>query len=141
MRSFINKRPIFCYYGVRQIHLIWMENYFMKNDLDYGTIGVRVRAARKKLGLTQEDLANRTELTVPYISNIENNHTKLSLVTITAIANALETTIDSLMYDNLNVLTTQYDADIKDIVDDCTDREKAIILDVVRQLKVSLRSN
>ena len=60
-----------------------MENYFMKNDLDYGTIGVRVRAARKKLGLTQEELANRTELTVPYISNIENNHTKLSLVTIT----------------------------------------------------------
>lgn len=113
----------------------------MKNDLDYGTIGVRVRATRKKLGLTQEDLANRTELTVPYISNIENNHTKLSLVTITAIANALETTIDSLMYDNLNVLTTQYDADIKDIVDDCTDKEKAIILDVVRQLKVSLRSN
>ncbi len=113
----------------------------MKNDLDYGTIGVRVRAARKKLGLTQEELANRTELTVPYISNIENNHTKLSLVTITAFANALETTIDSLMYDNLNVLTTQYDADIKDIVDDCTDREKAIILDVVRQLKVSLRSN
>ena len=122
-------------------YLIWMENYFMKNDLDYGTIGVRVRATRKKLGLTQEELANRTELTVPYISNIENNHTKLSLVTITAIANALETTIDSLMYDNLNVLTTQYDADIKDIVDDCTDREKAIILDVVRQLKVSLRQN
>ena len=113
----------------------------MKNDLDYGTIGVRVRAARKKLGLTQEELANRTELTVPYISNIENNHTKLSLMTITSIANALETTIDSLMYDNLNVLTTQYDADIKDIVDDCTDKEKAIILDVVRQLKFSLREN
>ena len=37
----------------------------MKNDLDYGTIGVRVRATRKKLGLTQEELANRTELTVP----------------------------------------------------------------------------
>ena len=113
----------------------------MKNELDYGTIGVRVRAARKKLGLTQEELANRTELTVPYISNIENNHTKLSLVTITEIANALETTIDSLMYDNLKVLTTQYDADIKDVVDDCTDHEKAIILDVVKQLKQSLRKN
>ena len=113
----------------------------MKNELDYGTIGVRVRAARKKLGLTQEELANRTELTVPYISNIENNHTKLSLVTITATANALDTTIDSLMYDNLKVLTTQYDADIKDVVDDCTDHEKAIILDVVKQLKKSLREN
>ena len=115
--------------------------HYMKNDLDYGTIVVRVRAARKKLGLTQEELANRTELTVPYISNIENNHTKLSLVTITAIANALDTTIDSLMYDNLKVLTTQYDADIKDVVDDCTDHEKAIILDVVKQLKKSLREN
>ena len=60
---------------------------------------------------------------------------------ITAIANALETTIDSLMYDNLKVLTTQYDADIKDVVDDCTDHEKAIILDVVKQLKQSLREN
>ena len=62
-------------------------------------------------------------------------------MTITAIANALETTIDSLMYDNLKVLTTQYDADIKDVVDDCTDHEKAIILDVVKQLKRSLREN
>ena len=56
-------------------------------------------------------------------------------------ANALDTTIDSLMYDNLKVLTTQYDADIKDVVDDCTDHEKAIILDVVKQLKQSLREN
>ena len=113
----------------------------MKNEIDYGTIGTRVRAARKKLGLTQEELANRTELTVPYISNIENNHTKISLVTIASIANALDTTIDSLMYDNLKVLTTQYDADIKDVVDDCTDQEKCIILDMVKQLKKSLRDN
>lgn len=113
----------------------------MKNEIDYGTIGVRVRAARKKLGMTQDKLAALTDLTVPYISNIENNHTKLSLVTITSLANALETTIDSLMYDNLNVLTTQYDADIKDVVDDCTDREKEIILEVVKQLKMSLREH
>ena len=109
--------------------------------IDNYVTGAQIKNLRENKKLTQEELANRTELTVPYISNIENNHTKLSLVTITAIANALETTIDSLMYDNLNVLTTQYDADIKDIVDDCTDREKAIILDVVRQLKVSLRQN
>ena len=38
-------------------------------------------------------------------------------------------------------MTTQYDADIKDVVDDCTDHEKAIILDVVKQLKQSLREN
>ena len=104
-------------------------------------IGSKIKELRVAKGLTQEELANRTELTVPYISNIENNHTKLSLVTITAIANALDTTIDSLMYDNLKVLTTQYDADIKDVVDDCTDHEKAIILDVVKQLKQSLREN
>lgn len=111
----------------------------MRNEIDYGTIGVRVRAARKKLGMTQDKLAGLTDLTVPYISNIENNHTKLSLVTITSLANALETTIDSLMFENLNALTSQYDVEFKDLVEDCTEREKAIILDVVTQLKQSLR--
>ena len=101
----------------------------------------RLAELRTRADVSARDMSLTLGQSESYISNIENNHTKLSLVTITAIANALETTIDSLMYDNLNILTTQYDADIKDIVDDCTDREKAIILDVVRQLKVSLRSN
>lgn len=112
---------------------------FMKNDLNYAAIGMRVRAARKKKGMTQEELAGITELTVPYISNIENNHTKLSLVTIASIANALDTTVDALMYDNMHVLTSQYDADLKELVDDCSGKERKVILDMVRQLKASLR--
>lgn len=112
----------------------------MKNELNYAAIGVRIRAARKKKGMTQEELATQTDLTVPYISNIENNHTKLSLVTIVSIANALDTTVDALMYDNTTVLTTQYDADIKELVDDCTPRERKIILEMVEQLKTSLHS-
>lgn len=111
----------------------------MKNDLNYAAIGLRVRAARKKKGMTQEELAGITELTVPYISNIENNHTKLSLVTIASIANALDTTVDALMYDNMKVLTSQYDADLKELVEDCTEKERKIILSMVRQLKTSLR--
>ena len=111
----------------------------MKNDLNYAAIGYRVRTARKKKGMTQEELAGKTDLTVPYISNIENNHTKLSLVTIASIANALDTTVDALMYDNMTVLTSQYDADLKELVDDCTAKERRVILEMVRQLKKSLR--
>lgn len=111
----------------------------MKNDLNYAAIGYRIRNARKKKGMTQEQLATHTDLTVPYISNIENNHTKLSLVTIASIANALETTVDNLMYDNLGVLHNSYDADLKEIVDDCSEAERKVILDMVKQLKHSLR--
>ena len=111
----------------------------MKNELNYAAIGHRIRCARKKKGMTQEELATHTDLTVPYISNIENNHTKLSLVSIAAIANALETTVDGLMYDNLKVLHNSYDADLKEIVDDCSERERRIILDMIKQLKSSLK--
>ena len=111
----------------------------MKNELNYAAIGSRIRAARKKKGMTQEQLAIMTSLTVPYISNIENSHTKLSLVTISSIANALNTTVDGLMYDNLKVLTNSYDADLKELIEDCSPTERTIILDVVRQLKTSLR--
>ena len=115
------------------------KRYIMKNDLNYAAIGYRVRTARKRKGMTQEELAGKTDLTVPYISNIENNHTKLSLVTIAAIANALDTTVDALMYDNMTVLTSQYDADLKDLVDDCSPKERRVILEMVRQLKKSMR--
>ena len=40
-------------------------------DLDYHQIGGRVREIRIKNGMTQEQLAEAANLSVPYISHIE----------------------------------------------------------------------
>ena len=50
--------------------------------LDYTLIGKRVAARRTQLKLTQAELAEKTELTPKYISNIETSHSIPSIESI-----------------------------------------------------------
>jgi transcriptional regulator with XRE-family HTH domain len=52
-------------------------------------IGIRVRSARRRSGLTQERLAEVVAKTVETISNIERGHTLTGLGTLERIAKAL----------------------------------------------------
>lgn len=69
----------------------------MQQKLDYEILGLQVKALRQKKALTQDSLAEMVHCFPSHISNIENNHTKVSLSTLLAIANALDTSIDYLL--------------------------------------------
>ena len=71
----------------------------MKLDIDYKAIGLRIKAARARKGLTQGNIANLTGLSTPHISNIETGNTKLGLPTIIHLANVLDVSVDELLCD------------------------------------------
>ena len=75
------------------------------------------------------------------ISHIESGKTKLSLIALLAIANALGTMTDSLLYDNIELLVDSYDKDFKDLLNDCTAWEKKVILEAARQVKIALKAS
>ncbi len=52
-------------------------------------LGAKIRQMRNQKGLTQEELADRCELTKGYISQLENNLNSPSIATLTDILNAL----------------------------------------------------
>lgn len=56
-------------------------------------LGKKIRQMRQQLNLTQEELADRCELTKGYISQLENNLTSPSITTLCDILNALGTTL------------------------------------------------
>lgn len=58
--------------------------------------GERVRAIRKKLGLSQEELAEKANLHYTYIGGVERGERNLSLDSIEKIANALDVEISEL---------------------------------------------
>ena len=62
-------------------------------------IGRKIRALRLRLGLTQEELAARTELTKGFISQLENDVTSPSIATLMDILEALGTDISSFFTD------------------------------------------
>lgn len=107
--------------------------------LDYVAIGRRIRETRNKLGMTQEKLAELAGLSAPHMSNIENGKTKLSLPALVMIANALDSSLDALVHDSLKVTQEAYDKDFKDLLDDCSFKEKEFIYDLAREAKKGLR--
>jgi transcriptional regulator with XRE-family HTH domain len=109
--------------------------------IDYELLGQRIRQTRLKAGMTQEALSGIIDLSPSHYSHIESGKTKISLPTLVAIAQALDTTIDSLLYDSTPVLVDSYDKDFKDLLEDCTRDEKEILLQNAMQMKAVMKRN
>lgn len=59
-------------------------------SFDYAMIGKRIRRARQGKGMTQEDLAERLDVSNAYVSKIERGKTTVNLETISKISVLLE---------------------------------------------------
>ncbi|MGM9942851.1 MAG: helix-turn-helix domain-containing protein [Erysipelotrichaceae bacterium] len=113
----------------------------MEQEINYNAIGKRIRQYRLLKHLTQENISNATDLAASYISNIENGSTKVGLGALVRIARALEVSMDQLLYDNMPVLVANYDADAKEVLADCSDKERLFLLQSMKSLKQLMRTN
>lgn len=63
-------------------------------DLDFKTIGLKIKERRQELGITQEHIANALDVNPSHISNIECGRANPSLTALVKIANVLECSVD-----------------------------------------------
>ena len=59
--------------------------------------GEMIRARRLELGLTLHELADRTKLSIPFISQVERNKAAASMVSLMSIARALDVRVTIFM--------------------------------------------
>ena len=113
----------------------------MEYNLNYELIGVRIRDCRLKAKITQEVLAEKAGVTPHHISSIENNKTQLSLPCLVAIANALNTTTDHLLMDNVMTASMPHlMGEVKIIFDDYTPEELFIFAEMAKSFKKSMKT-
>lgn len=68
-------------------------------------VGENIRFLRKKRGLTQEELAERTNLQQAYIGGVERGERNISMLTLQKIAVGLEVSPEKVLYlGNINLL-------------------------------------
>ena len=108
--------------------------------IDYVAIGKRIRAIRTAKGLTQAALAEASGVEPSNISHIERTATKLSLPTLVSIANALDATLDELVYDSLSKSAHISIQSLDALLSDCTAAELKAIGEVVKTTKQILRT-
>ena len=103
--------------------------------------GEIIRKMRKKRDLSQEQLAEKVNITPTYVSLIENGYKCMSLELFVAIANALNISADELLVESLVNTVKVSNHEFSTLLDDCSEYEKRILRDVLLSTKESLRSN
>ena len=56
-------------------------------------VGKRVKELRKKLGMSQEELADTAQLDRTYITSVERGKRNISIVNVEKLANALQVSL------------------------------------------------
>ncbi len=99
--------------------------------MDLKAVGRRIKAARERAGLTQEDLAERANLSTTHISCIERGVKPPKLDTFVNIANAIGVSSDVLLQDVLQAVNSDPATDMITAINSLSnkdqDRVKAII--------------
>lgn len=108
-------------------------------EVDYLSIGKRIRKYRKIKGLTQQELARIIDVDRSYIGHIEQGNKSPGLETVISIANALEITSDELLIDSLEVTNSQIASKADAILLDCSPTEEKILTENMKSLRETLR--
>ena len=109
--------------------------------IDYASIGFKVRQARKKKGITQEQLAEAVGVGVTHISHLETGAGTVSLKVFVAIVNYLGCSVDELLCKEVLTARPLVDNWLAELVADCNQTEVKIIADTVAALKQTLKRN
>lgn len=104
-------------------------------------IGKRIRAIRKRKGLSQSALSELIDTSPTYMSYVENGQKGLSLETFIRVANALNATADELLLDCLENTVKASNHEFAAVIFDCSDYEKRVLFDVITATKQALRDN
>lgn len=109
-------------------------------QLNYYVLGQRIQKIRKNKHISQAVLSTMIDKSSGYISYLECGTKVMSLETFVSIANALEVSTDTLLNRQLSVATEISNVEAQRIFADCNPYETYVLLDVLKALKESLRS-
>lgn len=102
--------------------------------MNFVNLGTNVRKLRKEQGLTQEKLAELSDISIAYLSKIENNKANnVSLLITYRLAEALGVTAGYLV--GQSDLDKMLDEEILNRLADCSSNEKKKILKIMDILR------
>ena len=97
-------------------------------------LGRRIKEERLKKGLTQEQLAEKVDISLNFMSLIENGK-NMSVQTLVNLANALDVSIDYLLNENITYCEDKILSQISQNLQPLNDDEKIYFLNMIKQYR------
>lgn len=102
--------------------------------MDYKRLGERIREERRKLGLTQAQLAEAIDISDTYMGSIERGERSLTLDTLVRLVNRLGVTVDYLLADSVPDSDSNIMEQFKQIIDGQSIERKQMAVNVLRTI-------
>lgn len=97
---------------------------------DYSVIGRRIKSARLEQHLKQEEIADKLDISIAYLSRVERGNTKINIKRLTQIAEILNVSPAYLLTGS-NVVSKEYlKEDFRIILDRCTPEQRKLIYEI-----------
>ncbi len=109
-------------------------------DRQLQEIGKRLQQARLAKGMTQPQLAEAADISVSFLSNLENGRQAMNIKTLTALTDSLNISADWLLNNETDSANRTAAAEIEEELSACTPKERIAILKLVRLMKETVQS-
>lgn len=102
--------------------------------MDRHLLGKRLREARIRSGLTQEQTAENINVSTTYIGLVERGERSVTLEKLVLLAQCFHTTVDNLLSDSLPASESPEDTRMHLLWDSASPSEKALILSIMQSV-------
>ena len=102
--------------------------------MDYKKLGERIRQERKRLNLTQAQLAEDIDISDTYMGAIERGERSLTLDTLVRLVNRLGVTVDYMLSDSVADTDSNIMEQVKQIIDCQPLERKQMAVNVLRTI-------
>lgn len=103
--------------------------------IDYKVIGGRIKSERKSSKLSQEELAEKLNISISFQSRMERGATKISLDMLGRISEALNIPLSQLTTGVADSSGHFLDEELSSVTDDFSPHEKRLLLDIAKSIR------
>lgn len=107
-------------------------------NIDYKLIGQRIKRTRKAQGMTQESMAERLNVSIGYVSQVERGITRISLDLLGAIAGILGCDVASLITEAATPTAEYMESELLGEIRRLDHKKRKFLLAMIRLLNETL---
>ncbi len=100
--------------------------------VDYTVIGERLKKARKDKHLTQEQLAEKIDVSIAFLSRVERGSSQINLKRLSQICQILEVTEGDILNGASSKSTKYLNSEFADLLKNCSSEKQKLIYDIAR---------
>lgn len=111
----------------------------MKEDLKL--VGTRIQNARKEQHISQNELAEKLNISVSHLSAIECGRSNFGIDILMRITEVLKVSADSLLRTDTPAVSAIYSSELSNLIQDCSPAEAEAMLATLRQMKGAFQAS